>query len=82
MTKTAFQKKNIFTSKFDLNIRKKQIKRYISNTAIYGAETWILRKVVLSYLESFEVWCWRRMEITWTDSLRSGEVLKGISYLQ
>jgi hypothetical protein len=28
------------------------------------------------HLESFEVWCWRRMEnISWTDHLRNEEVL-------
>ena len=29
-----------------------------------------------SYLESFEMWCWRRMEkVSWTDHVRSEEVL-------
>jgi hypothetical protein len=28
------------------------------------------------YLESFEMWCWRRMEkISWTDGVRNEEVL-------
>ena len=26
--------------------------------ALYGAETWSLRKVDQKYLESFEIWCW------------------------
>ena len=44
--------------------------------ALYGAETWTLRAVVQKYLESFEVWCWRRMEkIPWTDHVRNEEVL-------
>jgi hypothetical protein len=43
--------------------------------ALYDAETWILRKVDQKYLESFEVWCWRRMEISWTDRVRNEEVL-------
>jgi hypothetical protein len=44
--------------------------------AFYGAETWTLRKVDQKYLESFEMWCWRRMEkISWTDRLRNEEVL-------
>jgi hypothetical protein len=31
------------------------------------------------YLESFEMWCWRRMEkISWTDHVRNEEVLKGL----
>ena len=37
------------------------------------------------HLESFEIWCWRRMEkISWTDHVRNEEVLeprsRGISY--
>jgi hypothetical protein len=30
--------------------------------ALYGAETWTLRAVDQKHLESFEMWCWRRME--------------------
>ena len=37
---------------------------------MYGAE-----KVDQKYLESFEVWCWRRREISWTDSVKNEEVL-------
>jgi hypothetical protein len=43
---------------------------------LYGAETWTLRKVDQKYLESFEMWGWRRMEmISWTDRVRNEEVL-------
>jgi hypothetical protein len=45
-----------------------------------------LRKIDQKYLESFEMWCWRRMEkISWTDRVRNAEVLsrrRGISYMQ
>jgi hypothetical protein len=31
------------------------------------------------YLESFEMWCWRRMEkISWTDRVRNEEVLQRV----
>jgi hypothetical protein len=31
------------------------------------------------YLESFETWCWRRMEkISWTDRVRNEEVLRRV----
>ena len=44
--------------------------------ALYGAETWTLRAVDLKHLESFKMWCWRRMEkISWTDHVRNEEVL-------
>ena len=68
MATAAFnKKKNLFTGKLDLNLRKKLVKCYIWSTVMYGAETWTLRAVGQKYLESFEMWCWRRMEkIIWT----------------
>jgi len=44
--------------------------------AFYGAETWTLGAADQKYLESFEMWCWRRMEkISSTDHVRNEEVL-------
>ena len=44
--------------------------------ALYGAESWTLRKVDQKCLESFKFWCWRRMEkISWTNRVRNEEVL-------
>ena len=46
----------------------------------YGAETWMLRAADQKYLESFEMWCWRRMEkISWTDHERNEEVLPRVN---
>jgi hypothetical protein len=39
MAKAAFSTKKIFTKKFDLNLMKKLVKRYIWSIALYGAET-------------------------------------------
>jgi hypothetical protein len=76
MAKAAFNKKTLFTSKLNLSLRKKLVKCYIWSIALYGAETWTLRKVDQKYLESFEMWCLRRMEkISWTDRVRNEEVL-------
>ena len=62
MAKAAFNKKTLFTSTLDLNLRKKLVKCYIWSMALYGAETWTLRAADQKYLECFEMWCWRRME--------------------
>jgi len=77
MAKAAFNKKRaVFTSTLDLELRKKLVKCYIWSIALYGAETWTLRAVDQKHLESFEMWCWRRMEkIRWTDHVRNEEVL-------
>ena len=44
MAKVTFnKKKTLFTSKLDLDLRKKLVKCYIWSMALYGAETWTLR---------------------------------------
>jgi hypothetical protein len=45
MAKVAFNKKTVFTSKLDLNLRKKLVKCYIWSIALYGAGTWALQKM-------------------------------------
>jgi hypothetical protein len=73
MAKAAFNKKRtLFTSTLDLELSKKLVKCYIWSIALYGAETWTLQAVDQKHLESFEMWCWRRMEkISWTEHVRN-----------
>ena len=77
MAKAAFNKKRAhYTSTLDLELRKKLVKCYIWSIALYGAEAWTFRAVDQKHLESFEMWCWRRMEkITWIDHVRNEDVL-------
>ena len=77
MAKAAFNNKRaLFTSMWDLELSKKLVKCYIWSIALYGAETWTLRAVDQKHLESFEMWCWRRMEkISWLNHVRNEEVL-------
>jgi hypothetical protein len=81
MAKAAFNKKRSpFTSKMDLELKKKLVKCYIWSIALYGAETWALRVLDQKYLESFEIWCWRRMEkISYTEHVRNEEILESRS---
>jgi len=77
MAKANLNKKRaLFTSTLDFKLRKKLVKCYIWSIALYGAETWTIRTVDQKHLESFEMWCWRRLEkISWTDHVRNEEVL-------
>jgi len=46
------------------------------NFSDYGQITWTFREVDQKHLESFEMWCWRRMEkISWTDHVANEDVL-------
>jgi hypothetical protein len=77
MAKAAFnRKKTLYTSKLDLELRKKLVKCYIWSIALYGVETRTLRKLDQKYLETFDMWCWRRMaKISWTDRVNNEAVL-------
>jgi hypothetical protein len=75
-SRVATAKAALFTSKMDLELRKKLVKCYIWSIALYGAETGTLRVVDNKHLKSFEMWCWRMLEkISWTDHVRNEEVL-------
>ena len=79
----SFQQKvvssSLLTSKLSLSLRKKLVKNYVCSIALYGAETWTLRKREKKYLESFEMWCWIRIEkIKWSDRVTNVEVLRRV----
>jgi hypothetical protein len=76
MKKAAFSKKRaLFISKMGLELRKKLVKCYVWSIVLCGVGTWTIRAVDQKHLESFEMWCWRRIEkISWTDLVKN-EVL-------
>jgi Leu/Phe-tRNA-protein transferase len=76
ITKAAFnKKKTVFTSNLNYCFKEKLVKCYIGSSGFYNAESWALRSIDQVYLEGFEMWCCRRMEISWTDHVRNVEVL-------
>jgi len=80
MAKATFSKrKALFSSKVDLNLRKKQANCYIWGIGLYSSGTWILWEVDQQYLGSAEMWCWRREDkISWPDCLRKDKVLRRV----
>jgi len=50
-------KKALFTSTLDLNLRKRLVQFYIWSIALYRAETRTLWKVDQIYLYCFKIWC-------------------------
>jgi len=71
MEETVSKRRIFFHHQTGLNLRKKLAKCYIWSRALYGAKMWTLRKVDQKYLESSEMWCWRRMEISCTYCARN-----------
>jgi hypothetical protein len=57
MAKTAFNEKNLFTSKMKKKKKKTLVQCYIWSIALYIVATLILRKVHHKYVGRFEVSC-------------------------
>lgn len=80
MRKVAYEKvKELLTAKrIPLKSRKDSKKCYVWSVVLYRAGTWKLGKKEKKYLESFEMWLWKRMEENkWSDRVRNREVLSG-----
>jgi hypothetical protein len=65
-------KRTLFTTKMELELRKELVKCYIWSIALYGAETGTVWGVDQKQLECFEIWRWRSIEkISWTGHVKN-----------
>jgi hypothetical protein len=75
MFQTKIVEGNTTSVNFSKHFLKETNKCCVLSIALCSAETWTLRTVDRKHLESFKMWCWRRIEISWTDHVRTEEVL-------
>ena len=48
--------------------------------AIYGCESWTVKKAESRRIDAFELWCWRRLfRVPWTARRSNQSILKEIS---
>ena len=60
----------------NLKTRLRAIKCYIWPTLFYGSLTWTVTKSLLSRLDAFDMWLYRRvLKISWTEKITNEEVL-------
>ena len=78
MAKDAFNKRReLLSQRMDRKLKKKIIKAVVWSVALYGSETWTMRKDEIDRLQAFEMWIWRRMEkIGWNDKVTNEQVLE------
>ncbi|KAJ4433549.1 hypothetical protein ANN_15858 [Periplaneta americana] len=69
MAKEAFNRnRRIFCGPLEKELKNRLLKCFVSNIALYGTETWTLRRSDEKRLEAFEMWIWRRIErVKWTN---------------
>ena len=55
-------------------------KAMVFPVAMYGCESWIMKKAEHQRIDAFELWCWGRLlRVPWTARRSNQSILKGIS---
>ena len=80
MAKEAFNsKRSIFCGPLEKELRTRLVKCFVWRVALYGAETWTLRRNEQKRLKEFEMWIWRKMKrVKWTDKIKNAVVLERV----
>ena len=56
------------------------VKVMVFPVAMYGYETWTIKKAECRRIDAFELWCWRRLlRVPWTARRSNQSILKEIS---
>ena len=57
-----------------------QVKAMFFSIVMYGCEIWIIKKAESQKIDSFELWCWRRLlRVPWTARRSNQSIIKEIS---
>ena len=56
------------------------VKSMVFPVVMYGYESWTVKKAECLRIDTFELWCWRRLlRVTWTARRSNQSILKEIS---
>ena len=56
------------------------VKAVVFPVVMYGCESWTIRKAQCQRIDTFELWCWRRLlRVLWTARRSNQSILKEIS---
>ena len=56
------------------------VKAMVFPVVMYGCESWTIKKAQHQRIDSFELWCWRRLlRVPWTARRSNQSILKEIS---
>ena len=56
------------------------VKAMVFPVVMYGCESWTVKKAESRRIDTFELWCWRRLlRVPWTARRASQSILKEIS---
>ena len=56
------------------------VKAVVFPVAMYGCESWTIKKAEHQRIDAFQLWCWRRLlRVPWTARTSNQSILKEIS---
>ena len=56
------------------------VKTMVFPVVMYGCESWTIKKAVCQIIDTFELWCWRRLfRVPWSARRFNQSILKEIS---
>ena len=63
-----------------LTTKVRLVKAKVFPVVTYGCESWIVKKAECQRIDTFELWCWRRLlRVPWTAGRSNQSILKEIS---
>ena len=62
-----------------LPIKVHLVKATVFPVVVYGCESWTIKKAERRRIDAFELWCWRRLRVPWTERRSNQSILKEIS---
>ena len=63
-----------------LPIKVHLVKAMVFTVAVYGCESWTIKKAEHRRIDAFELWCWKRpLRVPWTARSSNQSILKEIS---
>ena len=69
-----------YVSVFALPTKVHLVKAMVFPGAMYGCESWTIKKAECRRIDAFELWCWRRrLRVPWTARRSNQSILKEIS---
>ena len=56
------------SAEISLKLKKQLVTSLVWSIALYGSESWAVKKCDEKRIKAFELWCWRRvLRISWTE---------------
>ena len=73
-------KKTVQNKDLKLATKIRIVKAMVFPVALYGCETWTIKKADRRKIDAFEMWCWRRLlRVSWTEKRTNKSILQEIN---